>query len=70
MMTNQNKGDASMTHIRVNATPDYHIEALVWLEHNISKDTWNYDVTWPSSSVIYRFQRPRDAVLFQLRWAK
>lgn len=68
MKTNTIKEDLDMTYIRLNGTTDQHIDALDWLEHNISKGAWNFVPNWPSNCITYNFQRPEDAMIFRLRW--
>lgn len=68
MKTATNKQDSDMTHIKLDGTTTQHLDALMWLEDNMGKDTWKFRLDFPSDCVTYSFNCPKDAMLFRLKW--
>jgi len=42
--------------------------AIGWAIENLDKDSWEFDVYWPSDSVFFKFCKTQDATLFALKW--
>ena len=42
--------------------------AISWALENLDKDSWQFDVYWPSDSVFFKFCKKQDATIFALKW--